>query len=108
MPRPDCCDECRKHYIDAKTGKPRIFKLSDIFINSNQAAVPTAARADRTPGRVEDDDDDHGGPYSLFEKPREMWVPTWEALHAGCSCAGVKVPDGYEFDKDWFLVPTKE
>jgi hypothetical protein len=75
LPRPDCCAECARLYIDPKTGRPRIFNMKDILGNTN------------------------------YKTPRASWKPTVETTHPLCVCQLVEIPEGFQFDEKWFLVP---
>jgi hypothetical protein len=78
IPRNEACRDCIRLYIDPATGKPRIFRLADLIGNSN---------------------------YGL---KRADWKPCIHTTHPLCLCQPAEIPDGWEFDKNWFLVPSKE
>ena len=84
VPNDNACDACKRLYL-GPDGKPRIFKLSEI-----QGA--TNAVDPERPG--------HG-------RRQADWVPTLSVLHPHCRCKCTWVPQGWEFDADWHLVPVE-
>jgi hypothetical protein len=79
IPTPLACKRCRDLYLDASTGRPRIFKLSDLLANGTNV------------GRKSKD-----------------WLPVVGATHPHCLCFLTSVNPGWAFDDDWTLRPPKK
>lgn len=70
-PNPDACDDCKRIYLDPKTGNPRIFKLSELLGNAGTNYIR---------------------PWRKNAKPV---VPP---LHPHCFCRVRYVPRGWGYD----------
>lgn len=71
VPDPDACDDCKRLYLDPKTGNPRIFKLSEIIANTG----------------------------TNYIKPwRQNAKPVVPPLHPHCFCRIRYVPPGWGWD----------
>jgi len=83
-PHADACDACKDLYLDHATGRPRVFKLSELVGVSN-------AHDPKRPGKA---------------RRRSDWIATAEGIHPWCQCVGpIRVPRGWGFDANWDLVP---
>lgn len=73
--RPDACPYCKQLYLE--NGKPKIFKLKDLFANGVNTGSPSS------------------------------WKPVVGVTHPNCTCQLAVIPDGFEFDDDGNLIPKK-
>lgn len=71
----NCCDQCRRLYVDSTTGKPVIFALKDLQANG----------------------DNYG------RKARD-WRPVVGSTHPNCQCYLVTLPAGMTFDDKGMMV----
>lgn len=77
VPSAGACDECLKRYLDPKTGRPKIFKLSDLLANEG----------------------------TNYIKPwRKNAKPVIPPLHPNCFCSITRTPRGWGFDDRWRLI----
>lgn len=73
IPRPDACVHCKRLHLDENTGRPKIFRLSELAGKSN------------------------------YKKKKADWTAVVEATHPYCMCRLVEIPDGYDFNENWDL-----
>jgi len=85
IPEPGACEACRALYLD-RDGRPKIFALSEIRDATN-------ARDPARPGKG---------------RRRVDYLPTLESLHPHCRCSTTYVPDHWDFDSEWDLVPEED
>ena len=76
-PAPNACAKCKQLYLD-NNGKPRLFKLSELMAN--------------------------GTNYGLKQAD---WKPVVGATHPNCMCPLNVMPEGFEFDSNGQITPTK-
>ncbi len=79
LPAPDACPDCVRLHLTAGPGsKPRIFSLADLEANGSNIGVKRAS-----------------------------WKAVVGPVHPWCGCELVHVPDGWDFDDENKLMPTK-
>ena len=79
LPAPDACPDCVRLHLTAGPGsKPRIFSLADLEANGSNIGVK-----------------------------RHAWKAVVGPVHPWCGCELVHVPDGWDFDDENKLMPTK-
>jgi hypothetical protein len=74
-PRPDCCEHCRKLYLEKDRETPRIFHLSELAANGSNVG--------RAVG---------------------LWKPTVGVLHPHCQCILHELPPGFQFRRGGQMV----
>lgn len=81
IPQSGACEACLKLHLD-ESGKPRIFKLSELEANGTNV-----------------------GRARWGSARREPWRAVVGSTHPFCACLLIRVPEGWGFDEEGDLVP---
>ena len=75
-PAPNCCNMCRKLYLEKGTDKPIVFKLSDLLANGTN-----------------------------YGKKQADWKAVVGTVHPNCICQLSILPEGYHLDSNGIMKP---